>query len=128
MRVLFTVNPGTTIFNHLVPLAWALRTAGHEVRVASQPLFADEITRAGLTAVGVGRNLGIPRLLTAQGATEETIEKSRRGLQPPYNVAENPDAMNWEESMTAWHYTVEHAKYETVAITAGWSTASTSSA
>jgi len=119
MRVLFTVNPGTTIFNHLVPLAWALRTAGHEVRVASQPLFADEITRSGLTAVGVGRNLGIKRLLVAQGATEDTIQESRRGLPQPYCVAEDPDSLDWEESMMAWHYNVEHAKYETVAITAG---------
>ncbi len=38
----------------MVPLAWALRSAGHEVRVASEPEFTDSITEAGLTAVAVG--------------------------------------------------------------------------
>ncbi len=40
-----------------VPLAWALRAAGHEVRVATQPDVAEDITRAGLTAVPVGEPL-----------------------------------------------------------------------
>ena len=119
MRILFAVNPGTTIFNNVVPLAWALRTAGHEVRVASQPLFADEITQAGLTAVGVGRSLGIPRLLAAQGSTEDSLEEARRGLPPPYSVVEEPDGLGWEGSMMAWHYTVEHGKFETFAIASG---------
>jgi L-2-deoxyfucosyltransferase len=35
-------------------LAWALRAAGHDVRVASQPDLVDAITGAGLTAVEVG--------------------------------------------------------------------------
>ncbi|MGH3939492.1 MAG: activator-dependent family glycosyltransferase [Pseudonocardiaceae bacterium] len=40
--------------NGSVPLAWALRTAGHEVRMASHPAATDSITRAGLTAIPVG--------------------------------------------------------------------------
>ncbi|MGC5033505.1 activator-dependent family glycosyltransferase [Micromonospora sp. DT229] len=54
MKVLFTCFAAPTHFYSLVPLAWALRTAGHEVRVASQPDLADTITQAGLTAVPVG--------------------------------------------------------------------------
>ncbi|MCM2390476.1 activator-dependent family glycosyltransferase [Streptomyces sp. CWNU-1] len=38
----------------MVPLAWALQSAGHEVRVASEPGFVGSITEAGLTAVPVG--------------------------------------------------------------------------
>nr|WP_159394742.1 nucleotide disphospho-sugar-binding domain-containing protein [Streptomyces sp. H-KF8] len=38
----------------MVPLAWALRTAGHEVRVATQPEMAEAVTRTGLTAVPLG--------------------------------------------------------------------------
>jgi glycosyltransferase (activator-dependent family) len=43
----------THLFN-FVPLAWALRTAGHQVHVASEPDMTDAITGAGLTAVPVG--------------------------------------------------------------------------
>src|ERR1700690_1554447 len=55
MRVLFLTPPA--IRSHLyiqAPLAWALRTAGHDVRVASQPDLIDDIMRTGLTAVSVG--------------------------------------------------------------------------
>ncbi len=41
----------------LVPLAWALRSAGHEVRVACQPDLTEAITAAGLTAVPVGASM-----------------------------------------------------------------------
>ncbi|MFD9888469.1 activator-dependent family glycosyltransferase [Amycolatopsis sp. NPDC059027] len=55
MKVLFATLPYPTHFYPMVPLAWALRTAGHEVRVASQPDLTDVITGSGLTAVPVGR-------------------------------------------------------------------------
>jgi glycosyltransferase (activator-dependent family) len=54
MRVLLTSLAVEAHFNGTVPLAWALRAAGHEVRVASQPALTETITRAGLTAVPVG--------------------------------------------------------------------------
>ncbi|MFG3496485.1 activator-dependent family glycosyltransferase [Streptomyces sp. NPDC047928] len=54
MRVLLTAFAMDAHFNGVVPLAWALRTAGHEVRVASQPALTDSVTRAGLTSVPVG--------------------------------------------------------------------------
>ncbi|MFC7331510.1 activator-dependent family glycosyltransferase [Marinactinospora rubrisoli] len=54
MRVLMTSFAQHAHFNGSVPLAWALRTAGHEVRVASHPALTPAITAAGLTAVPVG--------------------------------------------------------------------------
>lgn len=54
MRVLFTSFAHDTHFFSMVPLAWALRAAGHEVRVASQPALTGTILGAGLTAVPVG--------------------------------------------------------------------------
>lgn len=57
MRVLFTSFAHSSHFYPLVPVAWALRAAGHEVRVASQPDLTETITRAGLTAVPVGQPL-----------------------------------------------------------------------
>ncbi|MFC9745661.1 activator-dependent family glycosyltransferase [Streptomyces niveus] len=58
MRVLFTSLAHHTHYYPVVPLAWALRTAGHEVRVASQPELTDVITGTGLTAVPVEWSLG----------------------------------------------------------------------
>jgi len=55
VRVLCVTGPYKTHFLLMAPLAWALRAAGHEVRVACHPDFADEVVRAGLTAVPVGR-------------------------------------------------------------------------
>ncbi|PXX59771.1 glycosyltransferase/glycosyltransferase/glycosyltransferase DesVII/glycosyltransferase OleGII [Nocardia tenerifensis] len=54
MRVLMTSLAVEAHFNGTVPLAWALRAAGHEVRFASQPALTKAITQAGLTAVPVG--------------------------------------------------------------------------
>ncbi|WP_435149819.1 activator-dependent family glycosyltransferase [Micromonospora aurantiaca (nom. illeg.)] len=54
MRILLTSFAMDAHFNGAVPLAWALRAAGHEVRVASQPALTESIVRAGLTAVPVG--------------------------------------------------------------------------
>ncbi|APU21342.1 activator-dependent family glycosyltransferase [Actinoalloteichus sp. GBA129-24] len=54
LRVLFVTGPWNSHLYQMVPLAWALRSAGHEVRVASEPEFTDSITEAGLTAVPVG--------------------------------------------------------------------------
>lgn len=53
MRVLLVSYPEKTHFMAMAPLAWALRTAGHEVRVASQPELTETITQTGLTAVPI---------------------------------------------------------------------------
>ncbi|MFI6820014.1 nucleotide disphospho-sugar-binding domain-containing protein [Micromonospora sp. NPDC050187] len=57
MRVLITSWAWPTHYYPLVPLAWALRSAGHEVRVASQPGLADVVTGSGMPFVPVGRDL-----------------------------------------------------------------------
>ncbi|ROQ36032.1 L-2-deoxyfucosyltransferase [Streptomyces sp. PanSC19] len=59
MRVLFQPFAAATHVAAQVPLAWALRAAGHEVRVATQPDVAEDIARAGLTAVPVGDPLRV---------------------------------------------------------------------
>jgi glycosyltransferase (activator-dependent family) len=51
MRVLFAVWPMSAHLYPVVPLAWALQGAGHEVRVASHPALTESVTAAGLTAV-----------------------------------------------------------------------------
>ncbi|MFI0424917.1 activator-dependent family glycosyltransferase [Spongiactinospora sp. 9N601] len=60
--MLFTSFAMESHFLSMVPLAWAMRTAGHEVRVAGQPALTRAVTAAGLTAVPVGED---HRLLAA---------------------------------------------------------------
>jgi UDP:flavonoid glycosyltransferase YjiC (YdhE family) len=57
MRVLFTSWAWPSHLYAMVPLAWACRAAGHEVRFASQPALADAITGTGLPAVAVGTDV-----------------------------------------------------------------------
>ncbi|MFE5796136.1 nucleotide disphospho-sugar-binding domain-containing protein [Streptomyces sp. NPDC056503] len=83
MRVLVTTSAVNSHLNNLVPMAWALRTAGHEVCVASQPSIADAIKHSGLTAVSVGDGLAAPR-----GGTEETDSPFGLG----YDIAETDPA------------------------------------
>jgi glycosyltransferase (activator-dependent family) len=54
MRVLIAVAPLTAHLYPSIPLAWALQSAGHEVRLASNTALAEQITAAGLTAVRLG--------------------------------------------------------------------------
>jgi glycosyltransferase (activator-dependent family) len=102
VRVLFASYAEKTHFLPMVPLAWALRTAGHEVRVASQPELAGVITQAGLTAVPVGRDhklwQGADRLLSKRFAevNPEAYERLRRGVFPPYDMPDDPAEVTWE--------------------------------
>ncbi|GAA0821007.1 DUF1205 domain-containing protein [Streptosporangium amethystogenes subsp. fukuiense] len=95
MRVLFTTYPEKTHFLSMVPLAWALRTAGHEVRFASQPAFTDVITQAGLTAVPVGRDADLWQLMNRDLTW---IGTGVNGLPIPYDAAE------WHPRDVTWSY------------------------
>ncbi|MFD8571781.1 nucleotide disphospho-sugar-binding domain-containing protein [Streptomyces sp. NPDC059639] len=54
MRVLMLATPVPTHFTPLVPLAWALRAAGHEVLIAGQPDIMEAVASAGLNGVSIG--------------------------------------------------------------------------
>jgi UDP:flavonoid glycosyltransferase YjiC (YdhE family) len=62
MRVLIASWGWASHFYPTVPLGWALRAAGHEVRVAGQPCLVGAITGAGLPAVGVGADIDFDEL------------------------------------------------------------------
>ncbi|WP_089157693.1 nucleotide disphospho-sugar-binding domain-containing protein [Micromonospora sp. NBS 11-29] len=59
MRFLFATFAWPSHYYPMVPLAWALRAAGHEVRVASPPSLVDTIVTTGLPAVAVGKDVDI---------------------------------------------------------------------
>ncbi|CCH33133.1 activator-dependent family glycosyltransferase [Actinosynnema sp. NPDC047251] len=98
MRVLFATYPEKTHLLAMVPLAWALRTAGHEVRIASAPGFAAEITQAGLTAVPVGSDRGLDRMLKLD---HNWIVTGLDGLPVPYDTAD------WRPQDVTWEYLLE---------------------
>ncbi len=54
MRVLFTTHPAAGHLHPQLPLARALRRAGHAVRFACAPSFAATVERAGFRAVPAG--------------------------------------------------------------------------
>lgn len=59
VRILFTTWAWTTHYLPMVPLAWAFRADGHEVRVASQPALSATVLRSGQLAVPVGRDVDV---------------------------------------------------------------------
>ncbi|QIS10053.1 nucleotide disphospho-sugar-binding domain-containing protein [Nocardia arthritidis] len=59
MRVLFTSFAWPSHYYPMAPLGWALRAAGHEVRVASTPALTETIIQTGLPAVSVGTDIDI---------------------------------------------------------------------
>ncbi|MEU9310346.1 nucleotide disphospho-sugar-binding domain-containing protein [Streptomyces sp. NPDC048256] len=64
MRILVAVAPLTAHLYPSIPLAWALQSAGHEVRVATNTGLVEQITAAGLTAVGLGERDSSPAPIT----------------------------------------------------------------
>jgi UDP:flavonoid glycosyltransferase YjiC (YdhE family) len=62
MRALFTVVGWPTHYFPMVPLAWAFRAAGHEVRVAGEAGLAEAITSSGLPAVAVGEDVELGQM------------------------------------------------------------------
>ncbi|EIE98990.1 activator-dependent family glycosyltransferase [Saccharomonospora glauca] len=101
MRVLLTTYADRSVLLSMVPLAWALRAAGHDVRVASTPAFTRVITDAGLLAVPVGRDDGFSRLLRPEQASAVT------GLLPPYDAAVlSDDALDMESMRSGYETAV----------------------
>jgi UDP:flavonoid glycosyltransferase YjiC (YdhE family) len=83
MRVLMTTAAWSGHFYPLVPLGWALRAGGHDVRVLCEPKMATVVSESGLPAVGVGHDVDPAQFW--------------RGM----NAAPDPDAvggsLDWEE-------------------------------
>jgi glycosyltransferase (activator-dependent family) len=102
MRILFTLHPNKTHLECLVPLAWALRTAGHEVRVAGQPGFADVITQAGLTAQPIGKDHD-----PWDVADPDEPSPGRAGLPHPYDVTTDAGAADWEHLRDGYAHAID---------------------
>lgn len=90
---MFATCPVRTHFFNMVPLAWALGIAGHEVCVASGSEITGTITGAGLTAVAVGPEETLAQR-TLRALRDDTFEVSER---PLIDLAENrAEKLGWE--------------------------------
>lgn len=70
MRVLLTQHAATAHLNLMVPVAWALKAAGHDVVIAGQPDIVDGIRETGITGVSVGKLSDIAARLAAMPPEE----------------------------------------------------------
>lgn len=57
MRTLFVTWGWRSHFYPLVPLAWAIRAAGHEVAVATHPRLVPDVASTGLAVTAVGSDI-----------------------------------------------------------------------
>ncbi|GLY68972.1 activator-dependent family glycosyltransferase [Amycolatopsis taiwanensis] len=87
MRVLFTTWAASAHLYNFVPLAWAFVTAGHEVRIASQPALADTLAATGLPGVTLGSDVDVFGLNDRAGGAEKPVEIFRH----------HPDSLSWDE-------------------------------
>jgi UDP:flavonoid glycosyltransferase YjiC (YdhE family) len=67
MRVLMVASPGTGHVFPLVPVSWALRSAGHDVLVASAGDGVQRAASAGLTAVDVAPGVDMYEVFQSVG-------------------------------------------------------------
>ncbi|MFI6645445.1 nucleotide disphospho-sugar-binding domain-containing protein [Streptomyces sp. NPDC050504] len=72
MRVLFVPLAAASHYYPMVPLAWALRTAGHEVCVAAQSGVTDTAVRSGMQVYPVGADFD---LLAHLGRAQEVLRR-----------------------------------------------------
>ena len=95
MRVLFTPWSQPTHYMQMVPLVWAFRAAGHDVRVACQPQSADAVGRSGLPVTVLGR--GYDYLAGFQEIHEAFLRSAReRGKASLETPAELPPEVRRE--------------------------------
>lgn len=109
MRVLFTSATFRSHLYPLIPLAWALRAAGHDVRVAVQPPLVGDVTAAGLPAVEVGRGPDfmseLRKSIGADKGTPATAPSIDQIVVPHIRIAEAvvadlvPFARNWSPDL-----------------------------
>lgn len=86
MRVAFAMWPAPAHAYPLVPLAWALRAAGHEVSFISHPSIGPTITRTGLPFVAACDESAMPAPLGPGGAylqERAEIDRITEALQIP---------------------------------------------
>ncbi|ASO20646.1 glycosyltransferase DesVII [Actinoalloteichus hoggarensis] len=101
MRVLFVALPERSHVYCMTPLAWALRTDGHQVRVACSPMTTEVVTATGLPAVPLGTD---PIVHESMRSTPESQENEFVSWSET-----DPERTSWEELYFRYQAAVEAA-------------------
>lgn len=105
MRILFVTQAEKTHMLSMVPLAWALRSAGHDVRVASQPELRDAVAETGLPFCDVGPGYVLDQYLRAfKVLNDQYADDAGGGL----GGAADLDRMDSEELLDVYRGTVNY--------------------
>ncbi|MCD0485148.1 DUF1205 domain-containing protein [Streptacidiphilus sp. ASG 303] len=110
MRVLLITTPVSTHFAPLVPLAWALRAAGHETLVLGQPDVVDAARAAGLSGHVVGEAFDAAELMAL-------------GLPPdrrPIEVQGRPGPAAFAAALRPWTVHTRYTVGSYLAFARGW--------
>ncbi len=121
MRALFIPAAATGHFFPMVPLAWALRTAGHDVYVAAQPAITDLVVKSGLTSVAVGGSYDLMTGITeADRGFRERFGRTPITFDDVASMA--PDAKKWysEKRRAAYRRAAEAMAGELVDFAQAW--------
>jgi UDP:flavonoid glycosyltransferase YjiC (YdhE family) len=105
MRVLFTTFPVPSHYFPMVPLGWALRAAGHEVRVACAPSLTTAVTSSGLPAVTV---------------PEADLASAWRGLSQPGRTEPPPAAERSARAIAMFAMVARETAAQTIAFARDW--------
>lgn len=89
MRVLLTVSMQPSHFYPMVPLAWALRSDGHDVRVAHLPAMTSAVVSSGLTSVVVGSDPVITEEMRSRLPGRSGAAASAGAEDQSHNIQEN---------------------------------------
>lgn len=90
MRVMCTVSAWPTHWYPMVPTLWALRAAGHDVRVVCPPSQTVPVSRAGLTPVPVLGELNIAFLARLRNVWDAQAGTWPYAWVPPHPVTGEP--------------------------------------
>ncbi|AZS70046.1 activator-dependent family glycosyltransferase [Streptomyces lydicus] len=71
MRVLFAALSERSHLYPMVPLAWAMTAAGHEVRMVNAPSLTGLVTGTGLVSAPVGRDHGLHQAMKLAPETQD---------------------------------------------------------
>lgn len=105
MRILFVTQAEKTHMLSMVPLAWALRSAGHDVRVASQPELREAVAETGLPFCDVGPGYVLEQYLRAfKVLNDQYVDDTVGGL----GGAVDLDRMDSEELLDVYRGTVNY--------------------
>lgn len=98
MRILFVTKPGLGLIFPLIPTAWALRAAGHDVVLATSGFNLQTAANTGLQVIDAAPGVNFFELFNRfSGEHEYFVEQQLRGMDP----AADPAAVDFAARMFA---------------------------